>query len=130
MTTQINAQDLKKHQWKQRVLVIMTNTFHNTDFTSQIEALEPHQDGIEERQLIVYQLHPEFYTIGFSENGERIKNAALYESLNKKDLPFEIVLIGLDGGIKLRLATLLSPEALFNTIDAMPMRRNELRRKD
>ncbi|MFT4833135.1 MAG: hypothetical protein ACI815_002799, partial [Psychroserpens sp.] len=30
---------------------------------------------------------------------------------------------GLDGGIKLRQSTILNCKKLFNTIDAMPMRR-------
>jgi hypothetical protein len=40
---------------------------------------------------------------------------------------FEIILIGLDGGIKLRKNDIVSREELFSIIDAMPMRRNEMR---
>ncbi|OHX63799.1 hypothetical protein NH26_24710 [Flammeovirga pacifica] len=39
---------------------------------------------------------------------------------------FEVVLIGLDGGVKLRQSTILSKKALYDKIDSMPMRRAEL----
>ena len=42
---------------------------------------------------------------------------------------FAIVLVGKDGGEKLRRTTPLSPEELFSIVDAMPMRRAELREK-
>jgi hypothetical protein len=40
---------------------------------------------------------------------------------------FEIILIGKDGGVKLRSKTPISLEELFSLIDAMPMRRQEMR---
>ena len=42
-------------------------------------------------------------------------------------MTFEVVLIGLDGGIKLRQTKLVSLDKLFTLIDGMPMRRNELK---
>lgn len=40
---------------------------------------------------------------------------------------FEIILIGLDGRIKLRQSQFLLDEDLLRIIDAMPMRRNEIK---
>jgi hypothetical protein len=42
---------------------------------------------------------------------------------------FSVVLIGKDGGEKLRRTTPLSPEELFAIVDAMPMRRAEIRER-
>jgi hypothetical protein len=42
---------------------------------------------------------------------------------------FEIFLIGMDGGVKLRSKTPISVEELYAVIDAMPMRRREMRDK-
>ncbi len=39
---------------------------------------------------------------------------------------FETVLLGKDGGVKLRSATVMSADGLKATIDAMPMRREEM----
>ena len=41
---------------------------------------------------------------------------------------FEAVLVGKDGGEKLHSPDPLTPERLFEIIDAMPMRRQEMRR--
>lgn len=43
--------------------------------------------------------------------------------------PFTFVLIGRDGGEKLRSAEVVSAEKLFGLIDAMPMRKNEIKEK-
>lgn len=40
---------------------------------------------------------------------------------------FAVSLIGKDGGEKLRRSTPLAPEELFALVDAMPMRREEMR---
>ncbi len=42
---------------------------------------------------------------------------------------FSVVLIGKDGGEKLRRPTPLAPEELFAIVDAMPMRRAEMRER-
>ena len=43
---------------------------------------------------------------------------------------FEVVLVGRDGGEKLRATAPLTPERLFETIDAMPLRLQERRRQE
>ena len=50
------------------------------------------------------------------------------EVLNEKE-DFEVILIGLDGGIKLQRTELLTKEDLFKITDSMPMRRDELTKK-
>ena len=46
-----------------------------------------------------------------------------------RDRPFQVELIGKDGGIKLTQAVPITPRALFELIDAMPMRRAEKQRR-
>ena len=41
---------------------------------------------------------------------------------------FGVALVGKDGGVKLSRQAPVSTETLFRTIDAMPMRRDEMRR--
>ena len=43
---------------------------------------------------------------------------------------FEAVLVGFDGGVKARRSTAFENATLYATIDSMPMRRQELRRRD
>jgi len=43
---------------------------------------------------------------------------------------FSIILVGKDGGVKLRSDSPVSPERLAEVIDAMPMRQREMRRQN
>lgn len=56
-------------------------------------------------------------------------DSALIKKYNRRNEPFLVVLVGKDGGEKHRTDTLLVPEELFAIVDAMPMRRAEIRRK-
>ena len=47
----------------------------------------------------------------------------------KDNVAFKITLVGLDGGIKLEQTEVLKKNEIFKTIDAMPMRKNELKVK-
>ena len=54
--------------------------------------------------------------------------AALRKRFGVAGDEFAVILVGKDGGEKLRETEPLSTEALFGTIDAMPMRRREMER--
>ena len=84
---------------------------------------------MEERKLIVYQLTPEKYKTGMSENPDWQFSGELFKKYKSAKTNFEIILIGLDGGIKLRQQELLTTRDLFAIIDGMPMRRAEMRNK-
>ena len=46
--------------------------------------------------------------------------------MHTADTAFEVILIGLDGGEKLRQTKVLETDKLFAIIDGMPMRRSEI----
>jgi len=122
----LNAQDLSKHQWKDRLVLIIAKE-KNEKFQQQVTKLQKHQQGLKERKLVVYQILPEKYSTGFEE--ENWKNAPeLYGKYKDEISDFRVILIGLDGGEKLEQTEILSVEKLFNTIDSMPMRQAEMRR--
>ena len=56
------------------------------------------------------------------------RDLVLIEVIGKRP-HFEAVLVGKDGGEKLRTDTPITPERLFETVDAMPMRRQEMRQR-
>ena len=51
----------------------------------------------------------------------------LYKKYNTTKNPFKIILIGLDGTIKLEENQVIAPSNIFNKIDQMPMRKQELK---
>ena len=117
------GQDLKEHQWENRVLLILSDD--GALVKKQIEILQKKSEGLKERKLIIYRIYPKEYFKGI--NNHHASFPSNYSQLKKKKKNLEIVLIGLDGGVKLRQTELLDLEKLFTLIDGMPMRRQELK---
>jgi hypothetical protein len=124
----IKAQDFDRHKWENRLVLILTDQSDNENYRKQVEELKNHLDGVNERRILVYHITPESYKTGLSD--EKWQKAETdYAFYKKTDNQPEIVLIGLDGGIKLRANEFLSAQELFATVDAMPMRRQEMKRQ-
>jgi len=123
----LNAQDLFKHQWKDRLVLIIAEDENNKTFKQQLTELQKHPQGLNERKLVIYQILPEKYTTGIEEENWKI-SSDLYSTYKALKSDFRVILIGLDGGEKLKQTEVLSAEKLFNTIDSMPMRQSEIRR--
>jgi hypothetical protein len=85
----------------QRILVIAAPSLTDESYRAQAAVLLPAWAGLLERDFVV-----------------KIQFGAKL---------FSVTLIGKDGGEKLRRTKLLAPEELFAIIDAMPMRRAEIR---
>lgn len=102
LSSQIHAQDLTKHQWKERVLLIVTDNPNSKEFQKQVKTLQYQETELKNRKLIIYQITPSEYKMGFSEEKKWIKNDKLYNNTKTIDTSFEVILIGLDGGEKLR----------------------------
>ena len=72
----------------------------------------------------------EYYCIDFTDrsldhSGKTSKQ--LSQNIFEETEDFEIILIGLDGQIKIRQNLVISKDVIFSIIDAMPMQQNEIR---
>ena len=123
----ISAQDLSKHRWENRLVLLLTDDEKNSTFQFQLAEFRKELNGLNERRLIIYQVMPEEFKTGLN-GANKIKSDRLYKDYKKSDSGFEVVLLGLDGGIKLQQDELLPLEKLYAIIDAMPMRRREIER--
>jgi hypothetical protein len=120
-----SAQDLSKHKWENRLILLLTDDENNSTFKSQVAEFRKDLNGLNERKLIIYQVMPEEYKTGLNGDNKK-KSARLYNDYKKTDAGFEVILLGLDGEIKLQQNELLQLEKLYSTIDVMPMRRREI----
>lgn len=125
-TCSLKAQNLTSHKWENRILILLTDNTNTIIYKNQISDLERCTKGLEERKLIIYQVKKDSYKIGLQNTDNWIKSDILFKNYKKTDAPFEIILIGLDGGIKLKQNTTLTCKRVFDTIDIMPMRRSEI----
>ncbi|MEN0051721.1 MAG: DUF4174 domain-containing protein [Bacteroidota bacterium] len=122
---------LTQHQWKNRILLLFAEHPDDSLLIQQIAHFEEDTAGLEDRDLIIYKICKEE---GVAPNGKELDARAIKRLRDKYKVSnnsFTVILIGKDGGEKLRRkGKLLTRKALYRTIDAMPMRRAEMRRKN
>lgn len=129
----MHSQSVSDYQWKNRVLIIKHDGVSIELFRQQELELEGETDELRERKMLLVFYNDGVYTFkNYVKDEEHILQDGKVVKLDfqwKEEEPFEVVLIGLDGGVKLRKESPLSKEDLYAIIDGMPMRRAELNRK-
>lgn len=121
------AADLSAVKWGNRVLVLFAEP-GDARYGQQQDLLDAVRDGLAERDVLVLGVVGESVSTLFGDLSGFDVDAVRHAAGRNTAEPFEVVLIGKDGGVKQRWTTPVSPDALFSTIDAMPMRANEMRR--
>ena len=109
---------LAGYRWASRVLVVAAPDASNDLYRAQREALASARKGRAERDLVTLEAV-----------GPGAKAEALRRRLGLPGDAFRAVLVGKDGGVKLSSDRPIPPQTLFGTIDAMPMRQDEMRRR-
>jgi hypothetical protein len=122
----ISAQNFESHQWKNRLVLIISSDSNSEIFQKQLEELSTNRKGLKSRKLIIYKILPEKLQIP-NKDSTWVYNSELHASYTKSGEPFKVILIGLDRGVKLEQNAVLTTEELFSKIDAMPMRQSELK---
>lgn len=125
----VNAQNLSSHQWNDRLIIILANDQSSQTLKDQILELKKSQSGLNERRIIVYKAVPGKYQKGLESVKAWEISSNFYEGMKETSADFEVVLIGLDGGVKLRRMEFLKSDELFGVIDQMPMRQAEMKSK-
>lgn len=107
-TLQPGQNSLEHYRWHKRLLMIFAPSDRDADFMRQMALLQQQQDALRERDIVVLS------------DVRPADGGALRAQLNPAG--FEIVLVGKDGGMKLRETRPVSAEALLSLVDRMPMR--------
>ncbi|WP_031443708.1 DUF4174 domain-containing protein [Arenibacter algicola] len=117
MINYAHGQDLNKHLWKNRVLLIMSQNENSKEYQDQIAEFYKFPRELKERKMLIYHVLPQRYTLIKDpvdpEQNEWVSSSALFDKFAGKNVDFKVVLIGLDGGNKLEKNGLLSAEELF-----------------
>lgn len=132
-TMTLHAQNIQKHRWEHRILIVQTTDVDSKKFVDQLKTFKGQEKGLVERKLILYKtIENQFELISFK-NTRPLNSGTISDRFRNKYLEnnndFKILLLGLDGGIKLQQEKILSIETLYNTIDAMPMRQREMNKQ-
>ena len=105
--------DLNEFRWKKRPVLVFADSADDPAFIEQMELLRDRPDALAERDVIVLT----------------DTDPAARSPLRLKMRPrgFMLVLVGKDGGIKLRKPFPWDVREITRSIDKMPMRQREIR---
>ena len=121
--------DLNSFKWKNRLLFVFASSEEDRFYLALKEEIARQGMEIRDRDLLVFEV----FEKGESRLGkERLSSGqvlALRKHLSVPSGQFMIILIGKDGGEKLRQDRLVELKEIFGIIDAMPMRQQEMRKK-
>ena len=109
------ADPIAQYRWKNRLLVILAPSACNEAFEMQTNAYEQAKAEYHERDLVVL--------------AEPDGNGPLHRRFHAPAGEFRVILIGKDGHTALERSQPVGSQELFGLIDAMPMRRQEMRSK-
>lgn len=123
----MTSQSISDLQWKNRLIVVITDSANSKELHEQLEIFKNDMDGFIDRKLKLIHALPDKQRFVLPEISEwQVSN--FYRN-NKKDksADLEVILIGLDGGVKLRQYEVVEAKEIFDLIDSMPMRQSEIR---
>jgi hypothetical protein len=122
------AYDLSEHQWRHRMLFLVAPDGDDPELAAQQRNIEMRRDALSDREIRVFRLYREQ---GFVEDKELPIRAvtSVREQLGVTPEDRLLILIGKDGGVKRRTELDTDLRDVFLQIDAMPMRRDEMRAK-
>ena len=128
--TKLTAQNMTNFKWEYRILIIKELHTGSQEFKDQEEHFRNSNKEFKERKLLLLTISNDKYTVFNFETNSSMISGKLSENMPKTILDnsnnFEVILIGLDGSIKLRQENILLKEDLFRIIDSMPMRISEM----
>ena len=110
----MSAQELAEYRWHNRVIVLCgdsTSALYREQMA--LLSVEPLIAPWQDRKVVIIE------SSFFKEESK----------LCSPNTTFSMQLYGLDGGLKMESDQLVNPQEIMDTIDAMPMRRAEMRRK-
>lgn len=111
------ATSISAMQWEKRVLLISASNVNDRSLIAQRNIVARWKLGAEGRDLAVVEI------VGDKVIGASEPAATLRQRYRLPVARFVVILIGKDGGTKLRETRTISAAVLEKTIDAMPMRR-------
>jgi hypothetical protein len=119
--------ELGDYQWENRLVLIFAPTAQEPAYIEQAAAFADRDAAIVDRHLLIGQFPVDSTGLFAGQTVSVAGNAALREQFGVGAGDFAVLLIGKDGGVKLRSDVPLTADRIFATIDSMPMRQREMR---
>lgn len=122
--------ELANYRWQNRLLLIFAPDTTAAEYRQQRGWLEEQQAELDDRDMLVYY----FFENDPGYVGQKlIPTEAGRGAMTKFKIEseqFGIILIGKDGGIKFQAIQPTAPSDIFDLVDQMPMRQQEIKQKE
>ncbi len=120
------ASSMDDYVWEKRPLILFAPDETHAIRAAQSSALENQSDALRERDMVFIEV------IGQTTHIDGHAAPELHADTLRRRYGVAAgdavaLLVGKDGGVKLRQTRAIEASTLFETIDAMPMRRHEIR---
>jgi len=118
--------NLDDYQWKNRIVIVISPNERYRRYKQFMEEWKDKAEGVANRDLLLIEV----FEIGNSRMGKVRLSRQAEETIRKRfeveAVNYLVILIGKDGKVKTQ-NRLVTVEQLFNLIDAMPMRQEEMK---
>jgi hypothetical protein len=120
--------NLSDQKWKNRLLLVFAPSVDNHSYQQQMQLLQAHNSNFADRDLVLIQV---LATESYANRQPIDKSSAakLRDRFGVEKENFRVILVGKDGGVKRSDATPVQATAIFEEIDAMPMRQQEMQER-
>ncbi len=123
MLPNANGKTLAAYRDNHRVLLVFAASDQDPAYLTQKKLWKSEKAGFDDRQLVVLPVFAE------GRSGDTDPPGELAKRFGVETGKFAVILIGKDGHDAYRTGEPVKAEALYERIDAMPMRREEMRRQ-
>lgn len=121
---------MQRFQWQNRPLLVFAPGAEDPALQHQLAIARDHAAGWRERDMVTIVVAGDRPVTVDGTKAKDLANDTLRERFGVTGDSFAAILVGKDGTEKLRRDAPISAPKLFETIDAMPMRRREMREQD
>jgi hypothetical protein len=122
--------DLTQFQWKNRLLFLFAPDSNNPLFKNLQNKIMAQRAEVKDRDLVVFEVLERGPSRMNTAPIDRQAADSIRDRFSVPQNTFSLILVGKDGGIKLKRHDQASLEEVFELIDSMPMRQNEMRQKN
>ncbi len=122
MSSAVISQNSSDRRW-----LIIVNEDENSTYQEQLNLILAEKESAIERKIAIMHWSRNMIKPVFNYIQDQDNPLAYLRSKISDDKNFEVILVGLDGTIKLRQDQPITTDKLFSLIDSMPMRQREMR---
>lgn len=122
--------DLIQFQWKNRLLFLFAPDVNHPSYEKLCNEIAKQAGEVQDRDLVIVEILAQGASQIDTEPIDQQTAASIRDQFAVSPQAFTVILLGKDGGVKLKRDDHVNLAAVFELIDSMPMRQNEMRQKN